>query len=48
MMTSEAGKVDCVKLLLDRGAQVNMQNKVRDVIIHRVHAMQHVPMQYLQ
>ena len=32
--------MDCVKLLLDRGAQVN---KVRDVIIHRVHAMQYVP-----
>ena len=44
MMTSEAGKVDCVKMLLDRVALVNMQNKVRDVIIHWVHAMQHVPM----
>ena len=29
--------------LLDRGAEVNMQNKVISVIIHSVHAMQHVP-----
>ena len=28
MKASEAGKVECVKLLLDRGAEVNMQEKV--------------------
>ena len=38
-----AGKVECVKVLLDMGAEVNMQNKVNGVIIHCVHAMQHVP-----
>ena len=27
-MASEAGQVECVKLLLDRGAEVNMQDKV--------------------
>ena len=30
-------------MLLDRGAQVNMQDKVWVVIMHCVHAMQHVP-----
>ena len=35
MKASEAGKVECVKVLLDRGAQVNMQEKV--------HAMLYVP-----
>ena len=25
---SKAGKVECIKLLLDRGAEVNMWNKV--------------------
>ena len=28
MMASEAGQVEGVKVLLDRGAEVNMQNKV--------------------
>ena len=28
MKASEAGQVECVKLLLDRGAEVNMQGKV--------------------
>ena len=36
---SEAGKVECVKVLLDRGAEINMQEKVSGVIIHCVHAM---------
>ena len=40
---SQTGKVECVKVLLDRGAVVNMQDKVIGVIIHCVHAMQHVP-----
>ena len=35
--------MECVKLLLDKGAEVNMQDKVSGVIIHCVHAMQHVP-----
>ena len=43
MKASEAGQVECVKVLLDRGAEVNMQNKVIGVIIHCAHAMQHVP-----
>ena len=43
MKASEAGKVECVRVLLDRGAEVNMQDKVSGVIIHCVHAMQHVP-----
>ena len=43
MKASEAGKVECVKMLLDMGAEVNMQDKVSGIIIHCVHAMQHVP-----
>ena len=38
-----AGHMECVQVLLDKGADVNMQRKVSDVIIHCVHAMQHVP-----
>ena len=43
MAASQKGQVKCVKMLLDRGAMVNMQRKVSGVIIHCVHAMQHVP-----
>ena len=43
MKASEAGHMECVKVLLDKGADVNMQNMVSSVIIHCVHAMQHVP-----
>ena len=43
MMASDSGQVECVKVLLDRGAEVNMQDKVIGVIIQCVHAMQHVP-----
>ena len=43
MKASTAGQVECVKVLLDRGAEVNMQDKVIGVIMHCVHAMQHVP-----
>ena len=43
MKASKAGQVECVKMLLDRGAEVNMQDKVNGVIIHCAHAMQHVP-----
>ena len=43
MKASTAGHMVCVQVLLDRGADVNMQDKVSGVIIHRVHALQHVP-----
>ena len=43
MVASQDGLDGCVKMLLDRGAEVNMQKKVSGVIIHCVHAMQHVP-----
>ena len=44
MVASQKGKVKCVKMLLDRGADINMQTEVSDVcIIHScVHAMQHI------
>ena len=42
MMASNAGQVECVKMLLDRGAVVNMQDKVSGVIIHCARAMQHI------
>ena len=35
--------VECVNMLLDRGAEVNMQEEVSGVIRQGVHAMQHVP-----
>ena len=43
MKASQAGHMECVQVLLDKGADVNMQNEVSGVIIHCVHAMQHVP-----
>ena len=43
MKASEAGNMKCVKVLLDKGADGSMQNEVSGVIIHCVHAMQHVP-----
>ena len=43
MRASNAGHMECVKVLLDKGAEVNMQNMVSGVIIHCAHAMQHVP-----
>ena len=43
MMASNAGHMECVQVLLDKGADVNMQNKVSGLILHCVHAMQHVP-----
>ena len=42
MAASEEGQVECVEMLLDRGADINMQNEVCGVIIHCVHAMQHI------
>ena len=43
MMASEAGQVECVKVLLDRGAEIKMQDKVSGIIIHCAYAMKHVP-----
>ena len=43
MRASNAGHMECVTILLDKGADVNIQNDVSDVIVHCVHAMQHVP-----
>ena len=34
MRASVAGQVECVKVLLDRSAEVNMRDKVSGVIIH--------------
>ena len=42
MKASEEGQVECVKMLMDSGAKVNMQNKVSGVIYY-VHAMHHKP-----
>ena len=42
MKASEAGHMECVQVLLDKGADVNKQTWVSGVIIHCVHAMQHV------
>ena len=42
MMASKAGHMECVHVLLDKGADVNMQIGVSDFILHCVHAMQHV------
>ena len=42
MAASENGQVECVAMLLDRGAEVKLQNKVSGVIVHCVHAMQHI------
>ena len=43
MKASERGQVECVKMLLDRGTEVNRQDELNGVIMHCVHAMQHVP-----
>ena len=43
MKASEVGHMECVQVLLDKGADVNKQRYVSGVIIHCVHAMQHVP-----
>ena len=37
MTASQEGQVECVKMLLDRGAKVNMQKEVN--IIHWVHVV---------
>ena len=43
MKSSRAGHMECVTVLLDKGAEVNIQDTVSGVIIHCVLAMQHVP-----
>ena len=41
----DSGHMGCVQMmLLERVAEVNVQNRVSGVIIHYVHTMQHVPM----
>lgn len=42
MRAYDRGYMECVKMLLDRGAQVNTQNEVSGVI-HCVHGLQQVP-----
>ena len=42
MRASDARHIECVQVLLDKGADVNIQSNVSGVIIHCVHAMQHV------
>ena len=37
MIAYDHEHIECVKMLLDKGAQVNMQDKVSGVIIHCVH-----------
>ena len=36
MRASQAGHMECVQVLLDKGADVNMQSKVSGAIIHCV------------
>ena len=38
MKASEAGQVECIKVLLDRGAEVNMQDKVSGVDVKLISA----------
>ena len=44
MIAYDLGHQECVKMLVDKGAQVNIQDTVSlsGVIIHSAHAMQHV------
>ena len=44
MMAYDSGHIECAKMLVDKGAQVNIQGTVSliGVIIHCGHAMQHV------
>ena len=43
MKAYESGNIGCGTVLLDKGAQVTLQDKVSVVIIHCVHAMRHTP-----
>ena len=45
MLAYNRGHIECAKMLVDKGAQVNIQDRTvsfSGVIIHCVHAMQHV------
>ena len=44
MMAYDSGHMECVKMLVEKGALVNIQGTVSlsGVIIHCVHAMQHI------
>ena len=42
MAASFAGNIECVRMLLDRSAEVNIQDKVSGVVIQWVHVMQHI------
>ena len=44
MEAYDHGHIECVKMLVDKGAQVNIQGTVSlsGVIIHCIHAMRHV------
>ena len=45
MLAYNRGHIECAKMLVDKGAQVNIQDHTvsfSGVIIHCVHAMQHV------
>ena len=44
MMAYDPGHMECARILVDKGALVNIQGTVSlsGVIIHYVHAMQHV------
>ena len=42
MIASVTRHMDCVKVLLDKGAEINIQDKVSGIILHCVHAMQHI------
>ena len=43
MRASVTGNTECVKVLLDRGAEVNLQDDVSGVFILCVPALQHIP-----
>ena len=45
MLAYNRGHIECAKMLVDKGAQVNIQDRTvsfSGVITHCVHAMQHV------
>ena len=42
MRASVAGHMECVQVLLDKSADVNMQIVVSGFIVYCVHAVQHV------
>ena len=42
MKAYDMGHMECVKMLLDKGSQINMKPKVSGIVIHWLHALQHV------